>query len=276
MERPPRSSLAEILTVRSVAATRFEAVLESFWGATDAADLFGRAWLVATAVADEPAQNLSACLLGSAPPGVAIALELEQPAPGVARVVASSPEGPLAQLSLRFGRPTQAPSFQSSSAPAPVPGPDELPSELETARAEGWEPYAAGPIEARRVTPYAPVAADEPADWVGWLRPREPLGDDAALHGAALAFLSAYRGHWAIERRLGKAFPSAKLTLLDHALFVHRAIPWDDFWLVRTVSDVGAGGRALSRREIFARDGSLLASAIWDTRVELGASLASG
>jgi acyl-CoA thioesterase-2 len=272
MDGPPGSSLEKMLTVRSSGATRFEAVLESFWGGADSADLFARAWLAAAASADAPGHHLSASMLGPASPGVPIALELDAPAPGIARVAASSPEGPIAQITLRFGLAAKGDSFQSSFAPTPVPAPEELPSELETARAEGWERYAAGPIEARRVTPYAQVAADEPADWVGWLRPREPLGDDLELHGAALAFLSAYRNHWAIERRLGAAFPSAKLTLLDHAFFVHRAVPWDDFWLVRTGADVGVGGRVLSRREIFARDGSLLASAIWQTQVQLGAS----
>jgi acyl-CoA thioesterase-2 len=121
-----------------------------------------------------------------------------------------------------------------------------------------------GPIESRRITPPEPVKDHEPASWLGWLRPRAPLGDDPLLHAAALAFVAEYRSHWAVERRLGAAFPRTEITLLDHALWVHRAVRFDDWWLVRTESDVGVGGRCLSRREIFTRDGACVASAAWE------------
>jgi acyl-CoA thioesterase-2 len=114
------------------------------------------------------------------------------------------------------------------------------------------------------VTPHLPVKDHEPALWLGWLRPRAPLGDDARLHAAALAFLSEYRSHWAVERRLGADFPRTEITLLDHALWVHRPERWDDWWLVRTSSEVGVAGRCLSRREIFTRGGALVASAVWE------------
>jgi acyl-CoA thioesterase len=116
------------------------------------------------------------------------------------------------------------------------------------------------------------VKDHEPAVWLGWLRPRIPLRDSRALHTAALAFLAEYRSHWAVERRLGAAFPRTEITLLDLSLWVHRCERWDDFWLVRTSSDVGAtqhalagvAGRCLSRREVFTRSGALVASAAWE------------
>jgi acyl-CoA thioesterase-2 len=129
---------------------------------------------------------------------------------------------------------------------------------------EGWAQYAVVPIESRRITPHEPVKEHEPASWLGWLRPRAALGDEPRLHAAALAFLAEYRSHWAVERRLGADFPRTEITLLDHALWVHRPRRWDDWWLVRTESDVGAAGRCLSRREIYARDGELIASAAWE------------
>jgi acyl-CoA thioesterase len=89
----------------------------------------------------------------------------------------------------------------------------------------------------------------------------------AEIQAAALAFLSEYRSHWAVERRLGAAFPRSDISLEGHALWVHRALPWDDFWLVRTSTDIGVGGRCLSRREIFTRAGALVASAAWEARV---------
>ncbi len=87
------------------------------------------------------------------------------------------------------------------------------------------------------------------------------------LHTAALAFLSEYRSHWAVEVRLGADFPRSDILILDHALWIHRSVPWDDFWLVRTSTDVGVAGRCFSRREIFTRDGAMVASAAWEAMV---------
>jgi acyl-CoA thioesterase len=50
----------------------------------------------------------------------------------------------------------------------------------------------------------------------------------------------------------------------EPAVWVHRAERWDDWWLVRTSSDVGVAGRCLSHREIFTRGGALVASAAWE------------
>jgi len=35
--------------------------------------------------------------------------------------------------------------------------------------------------------------------------------------------------HWAVERRLGPAFPTTDLALHDFALWIHRPARWDDF-----------------------------------------------
>ena len=67
--------------------------------------------------------------------------------------------------------------------------------------------------------------------------------------------------HWAPEWRMGCNFAYDRFTSLDHALWVHRFIPWDDWWLLKAYSQVSSGGRALSRRELYTRDGVLLASA---------------
>jgi acyl-CoA thioesterase-2 len=121
-----------------------------------------------------------------------------------------------------------------------------------------------GPIESRRVTAPGRCRPHEAAIWTGWLAPRKPLPDDPALSCAALVFLAEYRSHWAVERRLGPAFPTTDLTLHDFALWIHRPARWDDFWLVTTRSDVGVAGRCFSRREISTREGELVASAAWE------------
>jgi acyl-CoA thioesterase-2 len=240
--------------------------LESFWGASAPGDLLARAVLAAAARRD-PLASLHAVFLGEARPEVALTLALEELSADCTRITVRDGGERVAELELRSGARRDALAYQSASFPSGLPAPETLPSEADLAAREGWGPYAVGPIETRRITPRAPVKEHEPATWLGWLRPRVPLGDDPRLHAAALVFASEYRSHWAIERRLGAAFPESELTLLDHALWIHHAEPWQGWWLVRTESDVAAAGRCLSRREIFAGDGRLLASAVWQTVV---------
>jgi len=258
--RAPRESLREMLRVERTRDGRQLARLESFWGASAPGDLLARATLAAGAA---PTAS-HALFLREAPPEVELTLACEALAADCKRVTVREAEAPVCEVQLRFGAAAEGLGYQSVAPPRGLPPPETLPSEAELAAREGWAPYAVGPIESRRITPPEPVKDREPATWLGWLRPRAPLGDDPLLHAAALAFVAEYRSHWAVERRLGAAFPNTEITLLDHALWVHRPTRFDDWWLVKTDSDVGAGGRCLSRREIFARDGALIASATWE------------
>lgn len=47
---------------------------------------------------------------------------------------------------------------------------------------------------------------------------------------------------------------------LDHALWIHRAVPLDDWLLFHKRTSTASGARGLSHAEFFARDGSLVAS----------------
>jgi acyl-CoA thioesterase-2 len=262
-ERAPQQSLSQMLRVEPGGDGTSRARLESFWGKAAPGDLLARAVLAAGAA---PAA-LHAVFVREPSPGVELSLACDALSAERRRVAFRDTRGLVAEVQLRFG-PAGAGLGYQSAAPAPgLPAPEGLPSEAELAAQEGWSQYAAGPVESRRVGPHAWVKGDEPAVWTGWLRPRAPLGDDARLHAAALAFLSEYRSHWALELRLGADFPRTEVTLLDHALWIHRDARWDDFWLVRTLSEIGVAGRCLSRREIFTRDGALVASAAWEALV---------
>ena len=52
----------------------------------------------------------------------------------------------------------------------------------------------------------------------------------------------------------------AALALTGALLWLHRDLPWDDWRLITTESDVGCSGRALTRRLVHARDGRLVAT----------------
>ena len=262
--RPPRTSLAEMLEVRATGSGVFAARLESFWGGTARGDLLARATLAGAAAHGAGPSACHAFFLREAPPGVDLTLSRDALSPDRERVTVREGDAIVAEVQLRFGPAGGDLGYQSAAPESGLPAPEDLPSEAELAAQEGWSQYAVGPIESRRISPNAPVKDHEPAVWLGWLRPRAPLGGDACLQAAALAFVSEYRSHWAVERRLGAAFPRTEITGLDHALWVHRAARWDDWWLVRTTSEIGVAGRCLSRREIFTRGGALVASAAWE------------
>ena len=262
--RAPRECLAEMLHIERRGGGRSVARLESFWGETARGDLLARATLAGAPARGAAPAAAQAIFLRPVAPDVELTLSCDALAPDRTRVAVREGDALVAEVQLRFGPAGDGISYQSAAPEPGLPAPESLPSEAEVAAQEGWSEFAVGPIESRRITPYVPVKDHEPAVWLGWLRPRAPLGDDAHLHAAALAFVSEYRSHWAVERRLGADFPRTEITVLDHALWVHRAERWDDWWLVRTSSEIGVAGRCLSRREIFTRGGALVASAAWE------------
>ena len=265
--RAPRESLTAILKIEDRGDGRYEAELESFWGFSTPGDLLARATLAASAGASLAPNAMHAEFFGPATPDTELSFAREELASDCRRVRVRERETLCCDVTLRFGPAAAGLSYQSVAPGRNLPAPEDLPSEVETAEAEGWSQYAVGPIEARRLGVQQAVTGDDTAVWLGWLRPREPLAGDARLHAAALAFLSEYRSHWAVERRLGADFPRSDVILLDHALWVHRAERWDDWWLVKTLTEVGVAGRCFSRREIYARGGALIASAAWEAVV---------
>lgn len=269
--RPPGESLSRMLQIEERGGGVFEARLESFWGGAARGDLLARALLAASAGRSDGPAGLHASFLARAKPDAPLLLTREEVGPGLVRVATRAGGALLCDATFRFEPRGDGFGYQCLAPDRGLPAPEDLPSEKEQGRAEGWSQYAVGPIESRRITPREPVKDDEPSLWQGWLCPRESLAGDARLHAAALVFLSEYRSHWAIERRLGADFQRASITLLDHALWIHRDELWTDWWLVDTWSDVGVGGRCFSRREIYTRRGALVASAAWEARVEIAA-----
>ena len=61
------------------------------------------------------------------------------------------------------------------------------------------------------------------------------------------------------EGRLLCELPTGFVSL-DQVVWVHRDLPWDDWRLVTTESDVAHAGRSLCRRAVHTRDGRLVAS----------------
>jgi acyl-CoA thioesterase-2 len=256
-----------MLRVERIREGEFGARLEDFWGGSLHADALGRAALAAAQTCEGMELHaLHASLLGSAPPGAPLTLNVERLGEGrvARRMVRLVDEEVLCQVVASFIAPDEGVSYQDVRFPRDLPAPENLPSTLEAARAEGWpEEYARGPIEFRRALPLRwPEATAVPSGThIEWMRPRSPLPDDDESHMAALVFLSAFYPHWPFARRVGPTFAYDRFRVLDHALWVHRPARWEDWWLLDSSSEVAHGGRALARRAIYDRDGVLLASA---------------
>lgn len=266
---PPRNNLASMLEIESSGAGA-SAVLESFWGEAAPSDLLARAVGAASVGSDLTLQSARADFAFVPPPGVPVDLSREDLTDSRVRIRAKYKGRFVADFALRFGAPGVGTglSYQPLALDPSLPAPEQLPSESEVAEAEGWLPYAVGPLESRRIGGMGQVADDAPALWQGWLAPRELLPEDAEVHAAAVAFLSGYRPHWAVEMRLGPRFQGSQIRVVDHTLTVHRPERWTDFWHITTSSDVAVDGRCFCTREITTRAGLRVASASWELHVE--------
>jgi acyl-CoA thioesterase-2 len=152
-----------------------------------------------------------------------------------------------------------------------VPGPDDLPRELDLIRrVEDRIPEELRsfytrerPVEFRPVEPVDPFdpATNPPSNHV-WLRARGTLPDDRLTHQGVLAYASDYGLLSTALRPHGLSFvqPDLQLATLDHALWFHRPVQADDWLLYAMDSPSASGARGFTRGQIFARDGTLVAS----------------
>jgi acyl-CoA thioesterase-2 len=95
-----------------------------------------------------------------------------------------------------------------------------------------------------------------------WIRCKDPIGDDQHMHQVILAYASdmnllstsmrPHRVHWQTP-----GFQSASL---DHAMWFHRPVNFNNWHLYAQDSPSASGGRGFIRGEIFAEDGTLVAS----------------
>ncbi|MGA8169286.1 MAG: acyl-CoA thioesterase II [Methylocystis sp.] len=95
-----------------------------------------------------------------------------------------------------------------------------------------------------------------------WFRIVDRLPDDDAIHKAVLAYLSDMTLLNTALAAHGRSIfdPTLQVASLDHALWFHRSFRADDWLLYAQDSPNASGGRALTRGELFTRDGRLVAS----------------
>jgi acyl-CoA thioesterase-2 len=93
-----------------------------------------------------------------------------------------------------------------------------------------------------------------------WMRVAGRLPDDPAVHAAALTFASDLTLLSAGVARLGATWGGFVGASLDHAVWFHRPVRADEWFLYQTDSPAASSGRALCVGQLWAADGTHVAT----------------
>ncbi|WP_295823472.1 acyl-CoA thioesterase II [uncultured Microbacterium sp.] len=158
--------------------------------------------------------------------------------------------------------------------PEGIPQPEDAPSlEAATLHPISRRILSESPVDVRHVTSplYASVEGPHVPRQAVWMKLRRPIGDDPAVHRAALAYLSDLTIQESIMRAHGVAWnaPGLKVASLDHAMWWHRPGRVDEWLLYAQESPNARGGRGLATGRIYTRDGALVASVAQEVMVRV-------
>jgi acyl-CoA thioesterase-2 len=117
------------------------------------------------------------------------------------------------------------------------------------------------PIEQRSVNPRLPTEVAPPFSNV-WMRAKAEIGPDQHLHQAILAYASDMGLLETSMRPHGITWQTGGLqsASLDHAIWFHRPLNFNDWHLYAQESPSASGGRGFIRGQVFSADGVLVAS----------------
>jgi acyl-CoA thioesterase-2 len=228
----------------------------------------------ATVSADRPVHSLHSYFLRPGDPNEEIRYEVDRIREGrtfstrrvVARQTRNGSDVGIFALTADFTAGERA--VVEHSLPMPdVPGPEGLPGIAEVLaahpdRAEEMLPmaqvveqrYLADPFDSEpRVPPHTATR--------GWFQVAGRLPDDDRVHASALTFVSDLTLLSAGLARVGAAWGGGTVAAsLDHAVWFHRPLRADDWFLYETDSPAAASGRALCLGQIWAADGTHVAT----------------
>lgn len=166
-------------------------------------------------------------------------------------VTATQDDKPILQLLSSFSSNREDVAHQSPMPAAPAP--DQLPNRDQL---RGRDPSRSAVIDVRlcdALTDKTPLAPEKRV----WLKPTESLPADPIIHMALLVyatdrtFLStAWRPHADRGQLAGAS--------LDHSLWLHDQVRFDDWLLFHMHSPAARHGRGLVQGSLYQRDGALL------------------
>jgi acyl-CoA thioesterase II len=159
------------------------------------------------------------------------------------------------------------PALAEHGLPMPdVPGPDALPGIPEMAAlhpdaSAGMRAMSAAVEQRFLEDPFDRAPKKYPhTQGYTWLRVAGPLPDDPAVHAAALTFASDLTLLSAGMARVGGGWGSFVGASLDHAVWFHQPVRADEWFLYENDSPAASAGRALCLGQIWAADGTHVAT----------------
>ncbi len=169
------------------------------------------------------------------------------------------------------------PGIEHGALAPDVPRPDELTAShdalapFDHPMASFWGRY--GAFDVRHVEPdLFLLPADERTEHQHvWMRARDTLPDDQALHRALLAFACDQVMLEPVLRRHGASWvtPGLSAASLDHAMWWHRPVRADEWLLYVQSSPSAHGGRGLGTASVFDTSGALVASIVQEGMLRL-------
>lgn len=158
--------------------------------------------------------------------------------------------------------------FHADPFPESVPLPENLESladqlaGMDNALVNSW--IARRPFDVRPVDPelYTGFKGPKNSHTRYWLRAIAPISTDRVVNAAATAYASDYSLLESILRRHGLSWSDRRLRMasLDHAMWWHSPIDLNEWHLIDYRSPAAEGGRGLGMGNIFAADGTLVAT----------------
>ena len=186
------------------------------------------------------------------------------------RVVAMQQGQPILTMAASFQAPEEG--LHHQDVMPEVPGPETLKSERELRLGiahlvpEKYRDFFTRrqtAIEMRPLYPRSWFAPEkrEPNN-AAWFRTAAAIGDDPAVHRAALAYASdmALLATSMMPHGVNWLMPEMQTASLDHALWIHEPFRADEWLLYATDSPWSGHARGMNRGSIFTADGRLVAS----------------
>ncbi|UEJ83581.1 acyl-CoA thioesterase II [Brachybacterium halotolerans subsp. kimchii] len=195
----------------------------------------------------------------------------------VRRVLATQGERTILAMTASFQEVQDGLQHQDRAPEAPDP--EGLPTTAEVLAgidhpvARYWATQR--PIDIRHVTDpiYLRPDGSGAESQMLWMRVLTPIEADPLVHDAILAFASDYTPFEPILRRQGLSWvtPGLRMATIDHAIWWHQHVDAGEWLLYVQRSPSASGGRGLTQGEMFARDGSLVATITQEGMIRTGA-----
>lgn len=182
----------------------------------------------------------------------------------VRQVIGHQADRVIFSLQASFQRPEPGFAHQNAMPSAPAP---------ETLSERGWGFWgASSPVRMRDCDGGSFERAAQTGMRRLWMRPAAPLPEDPVLHLGVLVFASD------MTLMMTGTLPHPELRArprsgasLDHSLWVHRTVPFDD-WLLYTMETPAAhAGRPLITGAMYRRDGTRLVSVVQEGLIRVRA-----